>query len=110
MIKHLRNVTDTGRRFLPESPADVFISLPPPPTPHPPLPVGSGPGRYPLGSTHCAHLHLPRAAEEKLWHSHHLLSRQPVVLQDIRQAGESTGKEEEEKGGSFGTPALLIAD
>lgn len=36
--------------------------------------TGSRSCRDPSDSSHGAHLHLPRAAQEKLWHSHHLLS------------------------------------
>lgn len=36
--------------------------------------AGSGPRGYPIGPSHSAHLRLPRAAQETLWHLHHLLS------------------------------------
>lgn len=39
--------------------------------------AGSRSRWYPLGPPHGAHLHLPGAAKETLWHSHRLLNTLP---------------------------------
>ena len=44
---------------------------------------GSCSRRDPLDSSHSAHLRLPRAAQEILWHPHRLLSCLSALLQPI---------------------------
>ena len=41
--------------------------------------AGSCSGWDPVDSSHGAHLHVPGAAEEVLWHHHHLLSMLPMT-------------------------------